>query len=683
MATIILVGVAGFGANHLSNIRRVQSLGRAALIACVDPVVRANLLSGLVDREPSQPMVDGVPLLDTLAEAILAVGRPDIVVVSVPIHLHAAVTSEALSAGSDVLLEKPPFARMADFEAMLDLERETGRVVQIGFQSLGSSALQAFDSGELGIGKIRSVRAMGTWTRTKKYFERSAWVGRKSIGDIDVVDGVTTNSLAHAVATALRIAGVQRAEEVGRLEMEMYRANAVDVDDTTSLRVTPVDGPIVTAALTICAGEQTTPTVEVVGEKGTASFEYTLDDVVVTMTPDSVLHFDRLNLLENLIDHRKHGTPLLVPLWSTGALMRIVEAIRTSTEPIHIEKKYIEQRGTGPDSHRVVQDVEKWVRAAASADALFSEVGAPWAFTGRDKVLTSVDIAGRTVMEIVDGGGTTPSSSPRPYIHPVRTLGGVELTATRPADHDWHNGLGFCIADVNGSSFWGGGTFVRDRGYVVLDDHGRMTTEDIQHVSPGPNNQPAGLDHNIAWHDRDNRLIIRERRALRWAHLETSLSSGWELSFRSSLTAIVPLSIGSPGTNGRPNAGYGGFFWRFPPCSNISIHSAHAEGEDAVHGSTSPYIAWAARFEARPGCNGDATLVVVPEDETTAGDRWFVRCSSFPGIGSALAWDRRLEVAEGETVSRGFRIAVLDGRLDREGGGAVAEELRGRVEGGE
>jgi len=73
-----------------------------------------------------------------------------------------------------------------------------------------------------------------------------------------------------------------------------------------------------------------------------------------------------------------------------------------------------------------------------------------------------------------------PSSSPRPYIHPVRTLKGVEVTATHPADHDWHLGLGFAVSDVDGTSFWGGGTFIRDRGYVLLDNHGIMKTERLE-----------------------------------------------------------------------------------------------------------------------------------------------------------------------------------------------------------
>lgn len=692
VAKIILVGVAGFGSRHLANILRLQDTGQVKLTALVDPIVAAQVRAGTGTVTPSTD----ASLFDKLSQALEAVGVPEVVVISVPIHLHAVIATEALRAGADVLLEKPPFARMADFQALLGVEKETGRVVQVGFQSLGSKALDALRSEAIDIGRIRAVRAMGCWLRRKAYWGRSQWVGRRNIGDVDVVDGVATNALAHAVVTALCIAGVQEAEEVRSVEVEMYRANPIDADDTTSIRVTPVNGPIITAALTLCASEQTQPVVEVVGDRGVADFGYVSDDVAYKTTDESWRkHYDRVDLLENLLAYRRDGTPLRVPLRSTGAFMRVVETIRTAGDPVHIERKWVEQRDTGSDMHPVVQEVEKWVRAATSADGLFSEVGAPWAFTGRDVSLARAEVDGQTVFEVLDGVGTAPSSSPRPYIHPVRTLGGVEVTATRPADHDWHLGIGFAIPDVDGTSFWGGGTFVRDRGYVLLDDHGRMTTERIENIGATKGiggamkgeAAPPGFDHTIAWHDRAGRVVIHDVRQLRWSPLrekkstaDQKLPAGWILSFRSSLTAIDgPVSLGSPGTNGRVNAGYGGFFWRLPRCSDVVIMSAVAEGENAVHGSVSSWIAWSARFEARPGGCGDATLVLVPNDPVSAADRWVVRLTAYPGIGSAIAWEERVGIPDTETISRGFRIAVLDGRLERAEMAAVAGELRGEA----
>src|SRR3954462_15836921 len=62
--------------------------------------------------------------------------------------------------------------------------------------------------------------------------------------------------------------------------------------------------------------------------------------------------------------------------------------------------------------------------------------------------------------------------SPRPYLHPVRTLGGVDVTEAMPDDHRHHLGAGVAIPDVEGANFWGGRTFIRFRGSVPVANHG-------------------------------------------------------------------------------------------------------------------------------------------------------------------------------------------------------------------
>ena len=61
--------------------------------------------------------------------------------------------------------------------------------------------------------------------------------------------------------------------------------------------------------------------------------------------------------------------------------------------------------------------------------------------------------------------------------------------------------------------------------------------------------------------------------------------------------------------------------------------------------------------------SGPATLVVVSPDAADARDPWFVRVRDYPGLGSALAWDRPLVLPPGGVVARRFDVAVADGRL--------------------
>jgi hypothetical protein len=49
---------------------------------------------------------------------------------------------------------------------------------------------------------------------------------------------------------------------------------------------------------------------------------------------------------------------------------------------------------------------------------------------------------------------------------------------------------------------------------------------------------------------------------------------------------------------------------------------------------------------------------------TTGFDPWFVRARSYPGIGSALAWDAPVVATRDTPVVRRFDIYVVDGRLN-------------------
>ncbi|TDO93289.1 DUF6807 family protein [Enemella evansiae] len=646
--TVIQVGVRGFGAVHLANIDRLAAAGRVRLVACVDPLV------GSLGGDPGL----GVPLFDSLTDALEAVGVPEVVIASVPIPLHAAVAAEALRAGADLLLEKPPFARLADLEALLALQRQTGRLVQVGFQALGSHALELIDRDEFGIGAVRHVRAMGHWVRHRAYWERTPWAGRRHLDGVDVMDGVATNPLAHAVATALRIAGLRRAEDVTEVVVDAYRTTAIDTDDTTALRIVPATGaeaPTVSAALTLSGpGEgEPPPLVEVVGEHGTLTLSYILDQV--TGPDGAVRGTGRTDLLENLLAARATGVPLLAPLADTGAFMRVVEALRTAPEPTRIPERFIEVVGEGAAAHPVLQDVQHWIRAAADRDGTFAEAGAPWAFTGRDTVLAEAG-AGRRgpLLTVQSGAGSVPDSAPRPFLHPVRTRAGVELTARRPADHDWHLGLGFTVPDAAGTNFWGGGSYRPGAGYQWLDDHGVQRLDALLQ-------DPEELTMLLSWLDRDGEPVLRERRTMACLPIDGDC---WELRLHTELEADRPIPLGSPGSSGRAGAGYGGWFWRLPACREITVRTPDGAGERAVNGSRAPWLAWHATFLGTPGATGPATIVLAPGDEQTAADPWFVRTGDYPGIGSAVAWERPALVEPGRRFIRSARAVIADGELD-------------------
>ncbi|HET6529408.1 MAG TPA: PmoA family protein [Actinoplanes sp.] len=227
---------------------------------------------------------------------------------------------------------------------------------------------------------------------------------------------------------------------------------------------------------------------------------------------------------------------------------------------------------------------------------------------------------------------------PRPYLHPVRTLGGVVVTDALCFDHPWHLGASLTMPDVNGANLWGGRSYVRDAGYVWRDDHGRITHEEWRPAADG-------LAERLCWRDGAGEVLLTERRRI-GAHPDPR---GWRLSFGYRLTAPPDqdVTLGSPASNGRTGgAGYGGFFWRAGP-GPVSA--------DTSNGSAAP------RVELSVG--GAYTLVF----EGLAGDdRWFVRAGEYAGVCAALAFDKPLTIPAGGTLSRDLSVLIADGVLPAE-----------------
>lgn len=374
---VVLAGARGHGRWHLANIRRLQHQGLVRLVGiCELNPLNDGELEAFADEMPEQSADFGA-LLDSTGAAAA--------VVCTPIPTHTALALTAAGRGVHLLLEKPPAATWADYARMTEGVREAGIACQVGFQSFGSHAVTAIKelvrSGA--IGDVRGIGAAGAWVRDDAYFRRAPWAGRRRMGGTDVVDGVLTNPLAHAVATALELAGRGTAEDVASIETELFRAHDIESDDTSCVRVTTADGLPVTVAVTLCAEDAGEPYVIVHGDRGRVTFWYKQDRVLVQRAghgPEESVH-GRTDLLENLVDHLVRDTPLLVPPERTGAFMRVLEAVRTAPEPAVLPAGAwrTEPSGKGDGVRRIVHGIDGTVAAAADTLTLFSELGASWA----------------------------------------------------------------------------------------------------------------------------------------------------------------------------------------------------------------------------------------------------------------------------------------------------------------
>jgi predicted dehydrogenase len=649
-ARVALVGVHGFGEHHLHNLQRLSGGKLVDLVAVADP------------NPPAAGTLPGTTAVYPDLDALLAADhRPDIVIVATPIQTHAPLALSVLASSAHLYLEKPPVASMEDYLQLQKAAGKAGKSVQIGFQSLGSHALAALERLAAGestedfpsIGRLKGISATGRWVRDRAYYSRSRWAGKRSLDGVDVVDGVATNPLAHAIATALRIAGARTAADLEPVDTDLYRANDIEADDTSVIRTRTTKGLPITCALTLCAAESVEPYVTLHGTEGTAVFHYTGDRVTVrTETGESVREFGREDLTENLVRHISLGTPLLSPLDHSGAFMKVLEAIRSAEPPTAIPAGEVSWEGSGQQAHAVIPGIEEILERATKAHATFSELGVSWAHrdpTGTQLFTDSTEFPpGSGPSATLHNGSTLASElSPRPYLHPVSTPTGTVVTDHMPLDHPWHLGANFALQDVNGSNFWGGRSYRRDAGrYVDLEDHGRIAVRNIERRQ-----DRTTLD--LHWTGADGSHLLREERSFHRSALDHRT---WRLDVRTELTAVVDCTLGSPGSHGAAGSGYGGFFWRLPANGSARVFTSTAEGERAVHGTVAPWLAWTGDFDGGP-----ATLVFKGPAESP--DPWFVRLHQYPAVGSALAWDSPVNLPAGRNLSRTITIWISDETL--------------------
>lgn len=117
-----LIGFGAWGKQHAQAIAGLPGLELAA-IACNSEdsamAAAAAYPNARITQDWREVLAD--PGIDTID-------------VATPNHLHAEVAIAALRAGKDVLLEKPMATTIADCDALLAAERESGRLVSVGHE---------------------------------------------------------------------------------------------------------------------------------------------------------------------------------------------------------------------------------------------------------------------------------------------------------------------------------------------------------------------------------------------------------------------------------------------------------------------------------------------------------------------------------------------------------------------
>lgn len=249
--------------------------------------------------------------------------------------------------------------------------------------------------------------------------------------------------------------------------------------------------------------------------------------------------------------------------------------------------------------------------------------------------------------------------SPRPYFHPLRTLAGDVVTGYRPHDHVWHKGVALSLPHVGPDNFWGGPTF-RGGGYVQLPNNGTMRHDAFDRAIA--TSDTTCCDERLTWVTEAGQGKVAERR--RFGAAVWAAAGAWGLALETTLanTSGADITFGSPTTEGRPNAGYGGLFWRGPRSfTGGRVLLPDAAGGDELMGRRAPWLAFAGQHD---GHGRWSTLVFADSPANFSfPSQWFVRAAPFAAVCPAPFFAATYTLAAGQELTLRYGLAIADGHL--------------------
>ncbi|MFF1252352.1 PmoA family protein [Pseudarthrobacter sp. NPDC058329] len=251
--------------------------------------------------------------------------------------------------------------------------------------------------------------------------------------------------------------------------------------------------------------------------------------------------------------------------------------------------------------------------------------------------------------------------SPRPFFHPLRTTAGETVSVYRPWDHVWHKGIAWSLPHFGPDNFWGGPSYRRGEDYKWLPNNGSMRHERV--VEAGLSDGAFRFVHELSWWTQDGEKVVDEVRSIRISAGPDS--SSWTLVFETEMTNVSgrDIQIGSPTTEGRENAGYGGLFWRGPrEFAGGRITGPGGATGEALRGTRAPWLAFVGQHDDT--CRFSTVLIADDTSNAQHPPEWFARSEPFACLGPAPFFSKEFTFAAGSFMANRYAVVIADGDSD-------------------
>ena len=388
MIRTCIIGISSFGAVHYRDLMREVERGRMEAVG-------ATVINQ--DEEPDKCAAlrsAGCHIFDDYRAMLDALGgRCDLCMIPTGIACHAPMTIDALKAGKNVLVEKPAAATIQDVKAMQAAERESGRFVAVGYQNIYDPQAHALKDALLAgsVGGLREIRVWNWWPRSKAYYARNNWAGRRRSDDgAWVLDSPINNAVAHYLNLACFFVGstFEQTACPAAVTAELYRAHVIESFDTACLQVETVEGPAIRfyASHTGLTMEQVAFTIR--GDQGV--IDWVLDQSPVLRREDGTERRwpardpdrERQQIMDALARRLEDPGGFVCTLEVAAAQTLCVNGAQESSAILAIPGEHIRHVERDGGEWVEVKGLRTAMRDAMDRGVMLSDTDLPWAHPG-------------------------------------------------------------------------------------------------------------------------------------------------------------------------------------------------------------------------------------------------------------------------------------------------------------
>jgi UDP-N-acetyl-2-amino-2-deoxyglucuronate dehydrogenase len=303
-----LIGCGKIGQKHL---QALAHLPEATLVATADASMeRAEAAALPFDAQAYES-----------AEALLASGSVDAVIVATPSGLHPTLTQQALEQGLDVLAEKPLALTYREAAHLARFARDAGLILAVThFNRMLPAVSRVLGLCREGyLGDLLSGGVAVRWARPQAYYDEASWRGTRAMDG-----GILFNQAIHALDLAVEAFGPAE-EAYSYLATQTHQ---IEAEDVVAGAVRFRSGALVTvAATTSVATSNLEERLTLVGSEGVAVLGPDISKVAVLRGPDPEAD---ARLLQELNQEQAW------PSWRShqNALEDFVQAVESRKAPV-------------------------------------------------------------------------------------------------------------------------------------------------------------------------------------------------------------------------------------------------------------------------------------------------------------------------------------------------------------